>query len=375
MLTREFNPAKIGDANMPGRAIFISYRRADAEGEAGRLYDDLVRTYGDASVFMDVSGIEPGVDFRKAIEDNVSGCGVLLAVIGPSWASVAGSNGTRRLDNPDDYVRLEIASALARGIPVIPVLVHEAHMPALDLLPENLKDLRYRNSVELAHAHWNSDVALLIAALKNYVATEPSHPTETVHATVPVQLPAPQAPAFAPDNPPKSKLPIFLGIGAVAAVAIAAILFVVLHNGSASTPQPAPIQSATGKSQPTPQGAGDASALLGKWQNSVAPASGDDLAQISVSEFNGQLMVEGWGKCAKGLCNWGPKKATLNGSTAVTEAWDLRNTSKEARDRRSATLSIQPSANGLEVTVQNTFQKADGKTKENLNPLQFVKMP
>jgi len=360
---------------MPGRAIFISYRRADAEGEAGRLFDDLIRAYGDSSVFMDVSGIEPGADFRKAIDSNVSGCGVLLAVIGPGWATVTGSDGSRRLDNPDDYVRLEIATALGRGIPVIPVLVHGSRMPALDALPDNLKDLRYRNSVELTHARWNSDVALLINALKNYVASEPSHPTETVHATVPVQLPAPQAPASAPNNPPKSKLPLFLGIGAVAVVVIAAVLFAVLHTGSSSTPQPAPIQSDTGKSQPPPQGTGDASALLGKWRNSVAPAGGDDLAQVSVSEFNGQLMVEGWGKCAKGLCNWGPKKATLTGSSALTEAWDLRNTPKEIKDERSATLSIQPSANGLEVTVQNTFQKAGGKTKENLNPLQFVKMP
>ena len=356
MLTREFNPAKIGDANMPGRAIFISYRRADAEGEAGRLYDDLVRTYGDASVFMDVSGIEPGVDFRKAIEDNVSGCGVLLAVIGPGWATVTGSDGTRRLDNPDDYVRLEIATALGRGIPVIPVLVHEAHMPPLDQLPENLKDLRYRNSVELAHAHWNSDVALLIAALKNYAAAEPNHPTETVHATVPVQLPAPQAPASAPNNPPKSKLPLLLGIGG-AAVVLAAILFFVLHH-----PTPAP--------QPT-----DAAAFLGKWQTSVEPPGGDDLEKISVSQFNGQLMVEAWGKCGKGFCNWGPKVAALKNSTVVTEVWDLRNTPQETQDQRSAVLSIQPSANGLEVTVRNTYHTANGQEKQVLNPLQFVKMP
>jgi len=342
---------------MPGRAIFISYRRADAEGEAGRLYDDLVRTYSDASVFMDVSGIEPGVDFRKAIEDNVSGCGVLLAVIGPGWATVTGSGGIRRLDNPDDYVRLEIATALASGIPIIPVLVHEAHMPTLDQLPDNLKDLRYRNSVELTHARWNSDVALLTSALKNYVATEPSRPTETVHATVPVQLPAPQAPASAPNNPPKSKLPLILGIGG-GVVVLALILFFVLHHPT-----------------PNSQPSDDVAAFLGKWQSSVEPPGGDDLEKISVSQFNGQLLVEAWGKCGKGFCNWGPKVAALKNSTVVTEVWDLRNTPQETQDQRSAVLSIQPSSNGLEVTVRNTYQKAGGKTKENLNPLQFVKMP
>src|ERR1700728_52475 len=183
------------DGKIQGRAIFISYRRDDTEGEAGRLFDDLVRAYGDDSVFMDVAGIQPGLDFRKAIDTNVSGCGVLLAVIGPTWAAITGSDGTRRLDNANDYVRLEIATALARNIPVIPVLVHDAHMPALDLLPDDLKDLRYRNSVELTHARWNSDVALLIGALKSYVSVNQAHKTETVHATIPVQLPAPQSAA------------------------------------------------------------------------------------------------------------------------------------------------------------------------------------
>src|ERR1700735_846066 len=102
------------DGKIQGRAIFISYRRDDTEGEAGRLYDDLVRAYGNDSVFMDVAGIEPGLDFRKAIDANVASCGVLLAVIGPSWASVTDSAGARRLDNANDFVRLEIASALTR---------------------------------------------------------------------------------------------------------------------------------------------------------------------------------------------------------------------------------------------------------------------
>src|SRR5579864_2267702 len=178
-----------------GRAIFISYRRDDTEGEAGRLFDDLVRSFGENSVFMDVSGINPGVDFRKAIDDNVAGCGVLLAMIGPGWSSIKSSNGTRRLDDPNDFVRLEIASALAREIAVIPVLVHDAKMPRPEDLPENLKDLAFRNSVEITHARWNSDVQLLTAALGRYVA--PTAPTDTapVHATVTVQLPPPTATA------------------------------------------------------------------------------------------------------------------------------------------------------------------------------------
>jgi hypothetical protein len=135
-----------------GRAIFISYRRDDTEGEAGRLFDDLVRSFDEDSVFMDVSDIRPGVDFRKEIDANVASCGVLLAVIGPNWITMTGATGGRRLDDPNDFVRLEIASALARDIAVIPVLVHDARMPRPEDLPENLRDLAYRNSVEITHA-------------------------------------------------------------------------------------------------------------------------------------------------------------------------------------------------------------------------------
>jgi hypothetical protein len=153
-----------------GTGIFISYRREDSEGEAGRLFDDLVRTFGDKSVFLDVAGIPYGRDFRKEIEKKLSGCGVLLAMIGPTWASSLDSDGLKRLDNPNDFVRLEIATALSRDIPVIPVLVRGAKMPRQDNLPPDLRDLPYRNSVELSHTRWNSDVTLLNAALKQYAS-------------------------------------------------------------------------------------------------------------------------------------------------------------------------------------------------------------
>ena len=133
----------------------------------------------------------PAWTFRKAIDDNVSGCGVFLAIIGSQWATIADSDGKRRLDDANDFVRLEIASALARNIAVIPVLVHEARMPRPDQLPDNIKDLAYRNSVEISHVRWNSDVQLLIAALKQYVTTSTATETQPVHATVPVQLPPP----------------------------------------------------------------------------------------------------------------------------------------------------------------------------------------
>src|ERR1700674_3256107 len=151
------------------RAIFISYRRDDSEGEAGRLFDDLVGQFGEDAVFMDVTAIAPGRDFRKAIDESVATCGVLLAVIGQNWADAKNDAGRRRLDDPADFVRLETASALKRDIPVVPVLIRGAKVPRAEQLPDDLKDLAYRNGVELTHARWASDVQLLIRALRPLV--------------------------------------------------------------------------------------------------------------------------------------------------------------------------------------------------------------
>ena len=160
------------------RAIFISYRREDTEGQAGRLFDDLVQHFGEQAVFMDVSGIEPGRDFRKAIDQHVASCGVLLAVIGKNWTDAKNEAGNRRLDDPLDFVRLETASALKRDIPVIPVLVQGAQMPRGDQLPADLADLAFRNAIELTHARWDSDVSVLVKALSRYVSQTETRATD-----------------------------------------------------------------------------------------------------------------------------------------------------------------------------------------------------
>ena len=160
------------------RSIFISYRRDDAEGQAGRLYNDLTKQFGDDAVFIDVAAIEPGRDFRRAIDEQVASCGVLLAIMGKNWLTAKNDSGARRLDDPMDFVRLETASALKRDIPVIPVLVHAAGMPRAEDLPDDLKELAFRNGVELTHARWESDVQVLVKALQPYVQTkqEPATP-------------------------------------------------------------------------------------------------------------------------------------------------------------------------------------------------------
>ena len=164
------------------RAIFVSYRRDDSEGEAGRLFDELVSHFGEPSVFMDVAAIAAGRDFRKAIDESVATCGVLLSIIGKDWVNAKNEAGQRRLDDPSDFVRLETASALKRDIPVVPVLVHGAKMPHPEQLPDDLKELTYRNGVELTHARWSSDVQLLIKALHPYIDEPKSADSSPIEA-------------------------------------------------------------------------------------------------------------------------------------------------------------------------------------------------
>jgi TIR domain len=163
-------------------SIFVNYRRHDSEGEAGRLFDELEKHFGEQSVFMDVAGIEPGQDFRKAIDKSVSSCSVLLAVIGPHWLEAKDNSGVRRLDDPADFVRIELASALRSSIPVVPVLVRGSKMPRADELPDDLKDLAYRNAVELTHARWKCDIPLLIRALRPHLGAPAATYSPTTEA-------------------------------------------------------------------------------------------------------------------------------------------------------------------------------------------------
>ncbi len=218
------------------RAIFISYRREDAEGQAGRLFDDLAMHFGENAVFMDVVGIEPGRDFRRVIDEHVASCGVLLAVIGKNWLDTKDASGRRRLDDPTDFIHLEIASALKRDIPVIPVIVGGANMPRPDQLPPGLVDLAYRNGVELTHARWNSDVQILIKALRPHVES-PQKETEgaraeseerisskagTVDASPPSDKPGASTPAPITAAPPAKK-----SLRWIIAASLLTILFVI----------------------------------------------------------------------------------------------------------------------------------------------------
>jgi hypothetical protein len=149
--------------------IFVSYRRDDSSGHAGRLFDRLVNHFGKDRIFMDIDTIEPGEDFVTVIENAVGSCEILIAIIGRNWLSGTGGT-TGRLDNPNDFVRVEIATALRRDIRVIPVLVQRATMPKPQDLPDDLAKLSRRNAIELTDARWQTDVDQLLVVMERILA-------------------------------------------------------------------------------------------------------------------------------------------------------------------------------------------------------------
>ena len=161
----------------PGR-IFISYRREDSAFPAGWLYDRLCARFGSDYVFKDVDSIDPGDDFLRVIEDAVGSCQVLLALIGDRWLDITDGTGHRRLDDPNDFVRLEIEAALRRDVRVIPILVGRAPLPSSEQLPDSLRGLVRRHAIELSPNRFEPDVARLVRIIdKTLAAVGGARPT------------------------------------------------------------------------------------------------------------------------------------------------------------------------------------------------------
>ena len=145
--------------------IFLSYRRDDAAGHAGRLRDDLLERLGEGSVFQDVASIAPGQRYRGAIDEAIHGADLILIVIGRRWATVVDERGNPRLGEPHDVVRREVEAALRSGRQVVPVLVDGADMPSADALPAPLVPLCELNAIELRDEAWNADLDRMGGAL------------------------------------------------------------------------------------------------------------------------------------------------------------------------------------------------------------------
>ena len=212
---------------MGPKNIFICYRRDDAEGYAGRVFDRLNYRFP-RRVFMDVTGIRPGADFSRVIQDTVGSCHVLIAIIGRHWATITDDSKQRRLDLPDDYVRHEIATALRRNITVIPVLVRGAQMPSSSLLPPDLAPLSTRNALEITDGDFDHDAQRLIEAIE--IACGEPRPSPPV-----------------PIQPARSNCLLYSLIGIIAVGAVGIVLFVLgllaasnqnTSGGGTQDPQP-----------------------------------------------------------------------------------------------------------------------------------------
>jgi TIR domain len=200
-------------AEAPAERIFISYRRADSGGWARSLHDNLEERLGPGRAFRDVT-MEGGMDFHEHVESLLDRCDVLLAVIGKTWTTITDAGGRRRLDDPEDLVRREIARALQRpDVQVIPVLVDGARMPTEHELPPDLAPLARRQACELSDLRWDFDVDNLARRLRVLLREKP-----------PRRLPGARA------------------VGAVAAVVLVAAAVLVL--GPLLKPQDAPATKA-----------------------------------------------------------------------------------------------------------------------------------
>jgi len=202
--------------------IFISYRRGDSAYIADTINQALQKRFGLASVFFDVDAIPLGVDFRATIANAVGQCDVLLAIIGDRW--LGDPSHQHRLDDPADYVRIEVESALERGIPVIPVLVGNATIPSDADLPESMRGLRYRNAAEVrAGRDLQQHLERLVRGVESTYqqeskTQEPLHQDETAdalevsestHTTV---APSPPAPMAAPVHGSPPYRPVFIAV-------------------------------------------------------------------------------------------------------------------------------------------------------------------
>ena len=180
---------------MPG--IFICYRRDDSAGFAGRLYDRLAAQFGESRVFIDIDArIPPGQDFVKVIEKRVSSCDVLVALMGKRWLTARRAR-QRRIDDPMDFVRLEIETALNRKIPVIPALLEGASMARADQLPDSLATLPHHQAVQITHERFDEDIKRFVASIEELV--KPPIAEESVSAESPTQVDT--APVVAAQEP------------------------------------------------------------------------------------------------------------------------------------------------------------------------------
>jgi hypothetical protein len=212
------------------QAVFVSYRREDAPGVAGRLYGELVERLGEGRVLFDVGALSPGLDFVQEIEQTAGSAAVVLALIGPGWIDARDEKGRRRLDDSNDFVRRELATALIRGARVIPVLVDGAQMPPPEQLPDELRGLTQRQAAELSAENWRSDVERLASTIELVLAADRAAVTSLRQSSQSV-LPGDDALDSLLQADARLRRVRWVAIVGIAAAVVSALVAIYLYSG------------------------------------------------------------------------------------------------------------------------------------------------
>lgn len=287
--------------------IFISYRRDDSRHAAGRLGDDLAEVFGSENLFRDVESIAPGVDFEAALGQALKACAVMLVVIGPRWLNIADAQGRRRLDQPGDWIRAEVAEALRRDVRLIPVLLEDTPLPDAAELPEELRPLLRRQTLPLSDGRWRGDLQRLVETLERIPGLERRR------GPTPPPPPPPPEPTPAPAPKPASKKGLWTGValGAGGLLLVSALIAdPPAEPGPSPAPSPAPSPSPAPAPAPAPpptlmppeqlKALADR-VLQGRWQAENDPVVFIDVEQIGerVSvrfHANGTAVGQGQGR-------------------------------------------------------------------------------
>ena len=365
--------------------VFISYRREDSDGFAGRIYDRLAVRLGHDNVFFDVDAIPPGRDFVDVLSDRVGKCDALVAVIGKNWVASADNQNRRRLNDPNDFVRIEIEAALSRDVPVIPVLVDGAAMPRAEDLPDSLKKLVRRQAIEVSHNRFDSDAERLTEALAEIEGAASGKASDVGVGAAP-QASGASSPAARGGG---ARLLVPLAVAAIAVAGAAAFLYERPGSQRKETAarttfdvaiplEPsAPSNAAASPNEPskslnaaaTPPNKSLNAAATGKaFDASASPAAPNAAAEpqqwLSRDEFsaeikqqfaNGNYPDKAWGRCENGIpqagAHWSPQPA---GQHFVFFGGE-----EPAFNARSAELTAQ----GYTLQYENTFKDCSGRTR------------
>ena len=328
--------------------IFISYRREDSGGYAGRIFDRLTTRLGHDNVFYDVDAIPPGRDFVEVLSERVGKCDVLLAVIGKHWISSLDAENRRRLDDPQDFVRIEIEAALKRGIPVIPVLVDGAPMPRAEELPDSLKALVRRQAVEISHTRFDTDAERLTEALaeiegaRGAAATAPLAAAALAQTSAAPQVPQPRARGLLP-----------YAVGALALAAAAALGFSLLAPRRGEPPAVA----AAGTAAPAAPAANvrPPAALAATLPGDETGWTTDFGAQFRKHAASGAYPDKIQAKCEDGVLKFDAHFAPVPPGVG----WRFFNADDDGFDAKKAELK----AKGFEIQYDNVFKDCEGRTR------------